>query len=475
MRIEFKLTERFIGFAADTIPPGAVGRVITTESLTSHDGAHLTWRLEELHAGIFSSIPGLPEPSQIDNLLVIIFQDLTATAYVNAIQPRALVRVNTPVTAGAPILVRDISDIASLDLGVDIPNDAGFILVRSFGWRKSLFYDVQPLHATAPLRTFDVPSVLARQALVLFQRPFSENDPNVQPPDDASSTPRVRAMGDGLARLTALLGARSEDESQYQELFQAHPWIFAGYYGKLKRHQSFDDENIPDFTAIRHQDGCHDIVELKHPFVSCFRQSGGFSAEFNEAWNQAERYLTFARKNADYLRRQKSLIFENPRCLLIIGYRFNQEQLRAIRDKESLNPAIQVLSYDQLAAMAHAIIDLTSGGPVPHGEATISMYEAILGRDVVVRNLSDWNRRLDPAALLSHPTLDDLLDHKIEPDKDPSASMSINFGGPPYVASQDRIDEMREDYLALREDLLSILKKSGVSVDDYLKGPERRS
>jgi hypothetical protein len=51
--------------------------------------------------------PGLPPPSQIDHIIVTIGQDLSATAFINALQPRAKIKVNRTVNAGEPIYIRD--------------------------------------------------------------------------------------------------------------------------------------------------------------------------------------------------------------------------------------------------------------------------------------------------------------------------------------------------------------------------------
>ena len=68
----------------------------------------------------------------------------------------------------------DIADIVHLDLGVDIPQDAGFIFVFSVGWRKGLFFDYGPICPAQEPRLYDVGSVLAQAyARVLFQELFS--------------------------------------------------------------------------------------------------------------------------------------------------------------------------------------------------------------------------------------------------------------------------------------------------------------
>jgi hypothetical protein len=167
-------------------------------------------------------------------------------------------------------------------------------------------------------------------------------------------------MADGFQKLRALLEARSEDEKQYQELLEEHPWMLGlGTCSRVRRHQDFDDKNVPDFTATRSADGYEDIVELKQPFLECFRRSDGeFHSNFNEAWNQAERYVAFARNERDYLQRQKGLRFENPRCLLLVGAGWGDDEARRLRVKEAGNLNIKVLTYDQLVAQATEVLSM---------------------------------------------------------------------------------------------------------------------
>ncbi|HEX9707983.1 MAG TPA: Shedu anti-phage system protein SduA domain-containing protein, partial [Steroidobacteraceae bacterium] len=120
--------------------------------------------------------------------------------------------------------------------------------------------------------------------------------------------------------LERLLGERCESESRYQELLAEHPWTLGRPYAAVVRHHAFDDSSIPDFTAVRCYDECHDIIELKQPFLQLFKATGDFAAGFNDAWNQAEGYLTFSSRNRSYLLQEKGLRFEDPKCLLICGY-----------------------------------------------------------------------------------------------------------------------------------------------------------
>ncbi len=167
---------------------------------------------------------------------------------------------------------------------------------------------------------------------------------------------RVTQLDEPFQKLKALLEAKSNEEVQYQELFESYPWILGAQYKKIERHQRFDDKNIPDFTGVRVWDDCRDIFEIKPPFMSVFRSDGEFTSSFNESWNQAERYLDFARVEKDYLKR-RGLNFDNPRCILILGFGLAEDQLGKIRTKQRITPTIQVLSYDEVLAFTRHTID----------------------------------------------------------------------------------------------------------------------
>ncbi|ABE51549.1 Shedu anti-phage system protein SduA domain-containing protein [Methanococcoides burtonii] len=143
-----------------------------------------------------------------------------------------------------------------------------------------------------------------------------------------------------------------ETEHRYQEWIEKYPWILGLQYSLVQRHTQFDNENIPDFTAVRVHDNSRDIFEIKQPFLNLFRKNGVFSSEFNDSWNQIERYLDFARENKDYLRRSKGLNIENPKCYLLIGYNLTHEERDKIRRKEKLNSSIIILTYNDLIQFA---------------------------------------------------------------------------------------------------------------------------
>lgn len=165
-------------------------------------------------------------------------------------------------------------------------------------------------------------------------------------------------MIQGVADLRALLSAECDQEAEYQELLSRHPWMFGGMYSSVDRHTALDDRSIPDFTARRCYDKCLDIIELKQPFLKCFRDSGGFASGFNDAWNQAERYVDFVQRQRSYLREERGLCFENPRCFLMMGYKWTDDQMVEIRRKTGLSGAIEILTFDQLLEIADHVVGL---------------------------------------------------------------------------------------------------------------------
>jgi hypothetical protein len=152
-----------------------------------------------------------------------------------------------------------------------------------------------------------------------------------------------------LNELRELLERGEVEESNYQELIQKYPWILGAEYGEIQDHRKLDDRNIPDFTGVRVRDKYRDMIEIKSPYITVSRKDGELSSEFNDAWNQAERYVNFVREDSDYLR-HKGLNFDLPRCFLIAGYRVPPETLAKIRGKEKLNPTITFLTYEDLEA-----------------------------------------------------------------------------------------------------------------------------
>jgi hypothetical protein len=150
-----------------------------------------------------------------------------------------------------------------------------------------------------------------------------------------------------IKELVELLNQNVSDESKYQELFEHFPWVLGAKYSVIQRHINLDDKNIPDFTGIRSTDGYRDVIELKPPTMKVFGKSGDFSAEFNRAWSQTERYLDFILRQRGYLQ-DKGMNFHNPKCYLILGWNLSEDEREMVSVKERMNPSIELLTYNDL-------------------------------------------------------------------------------------------------------------------------------
>jgi hypothetical protein len=165
------------------------------------------------------------------------------------------------------------------------------------------------------------------------------------------------ALEEALQALDLLLAGHVSAEGEYQSYFMSHPWVFGAEYKQTDSHLALDDRNVPDFTAVRVHDAARDIIEIKPATVLLFQRNNELRSDFNAAWNQAERYLDFARRERDYLYRQKGLFFDNPYCYLIAGYNLTRDQIDVIRLKERLNPAIKCRTYNDICVMARGTVE----------------------------------------------------------------------------------------------------------------------
>ena len=162
------------GYAGTYAKADELVQVIFRDFISTEDGQHFIKRLEGGVNPILKELPTEVPASTIDHLLAITFKGGETTVYVNELDIQGSVRVARLVKAGQGMTKDDIADLVHLDLGVDIPEDAGFIFVFSVGWRKGLFFDYGPILPTQEPRLYDISSVLAQSyAHVLFQELFS--------------------------------------------------------------------------------------------------------------------------------------------------------------------------------------------------------------------------------------------------------------------------------------------------------------
>jgi hypothetical protein len=162
--------------------PGQI-KVRALEFVSEEDGDILIDRLEALGSELLSKLPVKPplQPSQIQHLLAIIRRDRTATVYVNELQLVGTIQGKREFKKDDVIFLDDIVDVHRFAFeGVNVPNDAGVLLIFSVGWRRALFYDFTPLHPDSKEdRQFDLEAQLAQfYSYMMFQRRFkiTENE-----------------------------------------------------------------------------------------------------------------------------------------------------------------------------------------------------------------------------------------------------------------------------------------------------------
>src|SRR2546423_1709037 len=139
MPVELQLDGVPAGYTVTGARQGELCPVIVREFTSSEDGDLFISRLEGLPSELIGLLP--PEIrircSMVDNLLAIIRRDRSATLYVNELPIKLGVRAKRAIQAGQSILADDIADIETFEfLGVEIPQDAGVVVLFSQGWRK---------------------------------------------------------------------------------------------------------------------------------------------------------------------------------------------------------------------------------------------------------------------------------------------------------------------------------------------------
>lgn len=155
-----------VGYALDAAPgEGHTIRVASTEFTTSADGETFVTRLEGVPQDLLSALPqkARVSPSKVDHLVGILRKDMTATVYVNECDIKAQMRSARPVEVDEPLGEDDLVDLASVSFvdpasedEIFFPPDAGLVVVFSSGWRKGLYFDLDPLRDEVGERGYDV-------------------------------------------------------------------------------------------------------------------------------------------------------------------------------------------------------------------------------------------------------------------------------------------------------------------------------
>ena len=164
------------GYALNSAKGGQQAKLRVSEFISSEDGDLFISRLEGMPQSFLAMLP--PEsqipPSSIDHLVAIIRPNRTGTIYVNELDLTIRMRSRRAVKAGERVFHDDILDIERMQFkGVTFPADAGVAVLISVGWRKGLYYDLNPVSVDPQRRQYDVEMTMGQfYSYLLFQDLF---------------------------------------------------------------------------------------------------------------------------------------------------------------------------------------------------------------------------------------------------------------------------------------------------------------
>lgn len=146
------------GYATHAARGGEQVQLQTRGFSSTGDGDAFIQILEGFASNVLAQSYPERSPSVVDHMLVLMNADGKTTVFVNELRILINVHIRRTLTKqGESIFEDDILDIASMNLGLDIPDDASFIFIFSRGWRKGVFFDF--LQAGVR-REFNVPTAL---------------------------------------------------------------------------------------------------------------------------------------------------------------------------------------------------------------------------------------------------------------------------------------------------------------------------
>ena len=145
------------GYAAKNVRQGEKLAPCVMDFATSSE-----WDKFEILAGLvdefLSKLPSdsYVDPSMTNHMLFVSHPDGQVQAYIDELQFIPSVKLKGSFKKGQGIRKSDIAGIESLELGVDIPDDAGVMFVFSYRWRKAIFFDHIPLWPPHHKRQYDI-------------------------------------------------------------------------------------------------------------------------------------------------------------------------------------------------------------------------------------------------------------------------------------------------------------------------------
>lgn len=154
-------------------------------------------------------------------------------------------------------------------------------------------------------------------------------------------------------------------EQELQTLLSANPWMFGAEYSEnLSGHRALTRDTQQDFVLRRTADGYIEVVEIKTPLpgVDLFRFDKSRSShyagpELSAAVGQVERYIEELEADRHAILARDGIDTLKVRAKVIIGHDGDEGQRTALRRHNGHLHRVEVLTFDQLIAIARRTTD----------------------------------------------------------------------------------------------------------------------
>lgn len=161
------------GFATEYTPPGEKCFIEVCGFHTFDEGLSF-YTILEAFTKYVQKAGGMP--SRVSNILVAISPDVTHVYMNDNLPTIARLRVRRSHEAGERVFRDDIADVDRLEFpNIEPPEQSGFMLLISHGWRKGMCFDFRPLNSNANVSTEEAyKNIKAMGGMVLAHLWFTE-------------------------------------------------------------------------------------------------------------------------------------------------------------------------------------------------------------------------------------------------------------------------------------------------------------
>lgn len=180
---------------------------------------------------------------------------------------------------------------------------------------------------------------------------------------EAAAALNLATYRQAVEELDALIAADGVRESAFQDLLMENPWMFGSEYSELLERRNFTRDEEQDFVLRRTTDGFIEIIEIKTPLAgqSLFNHDRSHNchyprAELSRVVGQVQHYLEQLDANRSHIVMRDGEDTLKTRAKIIIGRDGDEEECTALRRFNGHLHRIEVITFDQLLAIARRVL-----------------------------------------------------------------------------------------------------------------------